>query len=59
MRNKRIQLSVIIPIYNEGILITELIERLEKSVSSLGIPYELIFIDDHSNDDTDLIFNKK
>ena len=58
MRNKRIQLSVIIPIYNEGILITELIERLEKSVSSLGIPYELIFIDDHSNDDTDLIFNK-
>ncbi|MEN9743465.1 MAG: hypothetical protein RLZZ65_1270 [Bacteroidota bacterium] len=49
--NQTIQLSVIIPTFNEEGNIALLIERLESTVKGLGIAhYEYIFIDDGSTD---------
>jgi len=47
-----IELSVIIPIYNESLNIHLLHERLTKVVSNLAKTYELIFINDGSKDDS-------
>lgn len=46
------QISIIIPTYNEQDNITPLVKRLHHAMTSFGIKYELIFIDDHSLDDT-------
>ncbi len=50
-RNKQaVELSVIIPIYNEERIIPELYRRLRESVSQITGRYELIFINDGSSD---------
>jgi glycosyltransferase involved in cell wall biosynthesis len=46
----RRHLSVIIPVYNERDNLMPLAERLFPVVSSLGYPYEVIFVDDGSTD---------
>jgi len=46
-------LSVIIPILNEEACITPLIHRMREALG--GVTYELIFIDDHSTDNTSKI----
>jgi glycosyltransferase involved in cell wall biosynthesis len=46
------KISVVIPIYNEGEGIPILYDRLTKSVSQIGIDYELIFVNDGSKDDS-------
>lgn len=52
MRSKKTELSVVIPVYNEeknvGIFYRELLSVLKK----LGKTYEIIFVDDGSNDQT-------
>ncbi len=45
-------ISVIIPIYNEAENILELYERLSASIEALSSKHELIFIDDGSTDDS-------
>lgn len=45
-----VAISVIIPIYNEEKIITELYERLTTSVKKITGDYELIFINDGSKD---------
>jgi glycosyltransferase involved in cell wall biosynthesis len=47
---KEIQLSIIIPVYNEEDNIEELYFRLVKVLEGLIKPYEIIFIDDGSTD---------
>ena len=42
--------SVIIPMHNEQDVIYETIKRLKSAMSSMGEPYELIFVDDGSKD---------
>ncbi|MGH7608870.1 MAG: glycosyltransferase family 2 protein [Candidatus Dormibacteria bacterium] len=42
--------SVVVPVYNEGGSVAELVNRLSASLK--GGPYELIFVDDRSQDDT-------
>ncbi|MEO6189549.1 MAG: glycosyltransferase family 2 protein [Saprospiraceae bacterium] len=49
-RNDSIELSVIIPIYNEEANIPELVSRLKNTLLLLGIDYELIFVNDGSKD---------
>lgn len=49
-RRSTVLISVIIPIYNEEKIITELYKRLVKSVSSISENYELIFVNDGSKD---------
>lgn len=45
-----LDLSVIIPIYNEEKIIPELYTRIQKTVSTITAQYELIFINDGSKD---------
>lgn len=49
---KKIDISVIIPIYNEQEIIPELYERLKNSVSQLTQNYELLFVNDGSRDNS-------
>lgn len=48
--SQKIDLSVIIPIYNEEQIILELYQRLQKTVSQVSTNYELIFVNDGSKD---------
>ena len=50
--NSEIDLSVVIPIYNEAALLPELIERLTTSTTLLDVQTEFIFVDDGSSDDS-------
>lgn len=51
--NKReIEISVIVPIYNEEQIIPELYDRLKDSVSKLTQDYEFIFVNDGSKDNS-------
>ena len=47
---QEIDISVIIPIYNEQQVINELYSRLQKTVSGITEDYELIFVNDGSKD---------
>jgi len=47
---KQIDISVVVPIYNEEQIIPELYERLHKTVVQISEHYELIFINDGSED---------
>lgn len=45
-------LSIVVPTLNEAGNVTLLTERVHKSLHTLQIPYEIIFVDDHSSDAT-------
>src|SRR5659263_291110 len=44
--------SIIIPTYNERDNLSELLERIQRSVGSLDFPYEVLVVDDDSPDET-------
>jgi glycosyltransferase involved in cell wall biosynthesis len=51
-------LSIVIPIHNEEPAILPLYDRLTRVLESLGRPYEILFVDDASNDRSfDLLAN--
>lgn len=43
-------LSVVLPVYNELANLAELTEQLRKVLADLALPYEVIFVNDGSND---------
>lgn len=45
-------LSIIVPLYNEEECVTLLYEAIVKSVDTMGIDYEILFVDDGSKDKT-------
>jgi len=45
-------LSVIVPLYNEEECVTLLYEAIVKSVDRMGVNYEILFVDDGSKDQT-------
>jgi len=47
-----LNVSVIVPTYNERDNIPELIERIDKAMRSAGLSYEVIIVDDNSPDGT-------
>jgi undecaprenyl-phosphate 4-deoxy-4-formamido-L-arabinose transferase len=47
-----VELSIILPAYNEGPAVVEAIEQYAACLPRLGITYELLVIDDGSRDDT-------
>jgi len=49
---REIELTVIVPTYNERDNIPVLLERIDKALSSHGIKYEVIIVDDNSPDGT-------
>ena len=46
------EISVIVPIYNEALNVEELNKRLTSVLDATGQPYELIMVDDGSQDDS-------
>ena len=44
--------SVVIPIYNEGLNLPELNSRVTKALNSMGTPWELIYVEDGSEDNS-------
>ena len=49
---QRLDLSIIVPFFNEEDNIEELYTRLKKVLGTLGLSYEIIFVDDGSRDRT-------
>jgi len=49
---KTMDLSIIVPLYNEEESVNPLYNAIVKSVSSLGLDYEILFVDDGSKDHT-------
>lgn len=47
-----LDLSIIVPLYNEEESIVPLYESIVKSVGELGLEYEIVFVDDGSRDST-------
>jgi dolichol-phosphate mannosyltransferase len=54
--NHRLDLSIVIPTYNERCNVVELIERLDRTLSELA--WEAVFVDDDSPDDTAALLNE-
>jgi len=51
-------ISIIIPLYNEEDSVTPLYEAIVKSVDRMGIDYEILFVDDGSKDNTVAVASK-
>src|SRR5262245_57910238 len=47
-----LDLSIVIPLYNEVESVGQLVDSIEKEMSGLGRSWELIFVDDGSTDGT-------
>src|SRR3972149_11957730 len=52
MMNSRPYLSIIVPLYNEEESVHLLYEKIHNACDSIGLPYEMVFIDDGSRDRT-------
>lgn len=46
----RVDLSVVIPVYNEEAVLAALFARLYPALDALGVPYEIVFVNDGSHD---------
>ena len=47
-----VRVSVILPIYNEGMILLDNVRNLTKTLNRLGLVSEILLCDDHSNDGT-------
>ncbi len=47
-----LQISIVIPIYNEGVIIQQLYTRVKNSLEKITQSFEILFIDDGSTDDS-------
>jgi glycosyltransferase involved in cell wall biosynthesis len=47
-----VRLSVIVPFYNESENICRMHKAIVQSIEPLGVPFEMVFVDDGSKDDT-------
>jgi dolichol-phosphate mannosyltransferase len=50
--SETVQLSLVIPCYNEGLVLPQLERRLKGFLEPLGLRWEVVFVDDGSRDDT-------
>src|SRR6185312_14873519 len=54
----KIYLSVVVPVYNEGENLENLYQRLTAALDKLNKPYEIIFTNDGSRDNSGAILNE-
>jgi len=52
MKTKKIEYSVVVPVYNEEESVKKLFGEIRKAMGEIGGGYEIIFIDDGSSDNT-------
>lgn len=52
MDGQEIQVSVVVPAYNEELALPLVLDGIQRVMQSLGIPYEIIVVDDGSTDST-------
>lgn len=52
MTDRIIQYSIIVPLYNEELVVQETYRRLKQVMDSTSEPYEIIFVNDGSKDKT-------
>jgi len=50
--SERLELSVILPAYNESRVIEETLDRVDNAIRQTGLSYEIVVVDDGSVDDT-------
>lgn len=50
--NASVEVSVVCPVYQAESILPELLRRLRKVLRGLGVPYEIILVDDRSKDDS-------
>jgi dolichol-phosphate mannosyltransferase len=51
-------ISVVVPLYNEEAIFSELIERLNQTLQGVRHSYEILFVDDGSTDTTAELIQK-
>ncbi|MBV9875937.1 MAG: glycosyltransferase family 2 protein [Verrucomicrobia bacterium] len=56
--NQPVQISVIVPVFNEADTLTELFENLRDEMGRLGRTWEILFINDGSTDGSEEILNE-
>ena len=44
--------SVVVPAYNEGLAVGDVVRRIIETMTSTGQPFEVIVVDDGSSDET-------
>jgi undecaprenyl-phosphate 4-deoxy-4-formamido-L-arabinose transferase len=54
-----VELSVVIPVYNEEAVLPLLFDRLYKALDALARPYELVFVNDGSKDRTATLLKRQ
>ncbi|NYT79099.1 glycosyltransferase family 2 protein [Alcaligenaceae bacterium] len=55
--DRKVEVSIVVPLYNEHEVITMMHERLTAVLISLGVCYELVLVDDGSRDGTPHMMN--
>src|SRR5213596_1528524 len=50
--SQKVALSIVVPVMNEEKSVHPLFEKLSAQIEKLGLRYEVIFVDDGSNDNT-------
>ncbi len=55
LSSKRLELSIVLPMYNEARRIEHCVKSVEKAIKSFSSSYEIIIAEDGSTDGTDLI----
>lgn len=53
-----VDISIVVPVYNEAAILPELCDRLKKVCANLGDAYEMVFVDDGSTDESFDILKK-
>ncbi len=56
--NEKMDISIVIPCYNEEMIIEKSFAEIEETMSLLKVKYEVIFVDDGSVDSTRLLIKK-
>ncbi len=52
------KISIVVPIYNEAESLRELFKRIFEAVNTIGIPYEVIAVNDGSRDGTEVLLKE-